>query len=137
MGSLALTSPTSLARKRLAVLNASRNCGLTSRRTTSKIPLTSNFSPPTKRWLGFRYRPHPCLRHGQVSLRSLVIRSDCQEYSTSGTDKTKILRQGGPERTKKKITILHLHYPSYVPNIIIMYYKIFGHYLDKIIRFYQ
>ena len=39
--------------KRLAVLNASRNFGLTSRRTNSKIPLTSNFSPPTKRWLRF------------------------------------------------------------------------------------
>merc|ERR1712203_953505 len=116
--SLALTSPTSLARKRLAVLNASRNCGLTSRRTTSKIPLTSNFSPPTKRWLRFRYRPHPCLRHGQVSLRSLVIRSDRQEYSTSGTDKTKILRQGGPERTKKKyptfkMTFIPLTYLTY------------------------
>ena len=26
---------------------------------------------------------------------------------------------------------------SYVPNLYIMYYKIFGPYLDKIIRFYQ
>merc|ERR1719203_92351 len=60
------------------------------------------FTPRQKDGKGFRYRSHPCLRHGQVSLRSLVIRSDRQEYSTSGTDKTKILRQGGPERTKKK-----------------------------------
>merc|ERR1712212_545055 len=31
----------------------SRNCGLTSRRTTCKIPTTSNTSLPTKRWLRF------------------------------------------------------------------------------------
>merc|ERR1712203_694891 len=116
MGSLALTSPTSLARKRLAVLNASRNCGLTSRRTTSKIPLTSNFSPPTKRWLRFSVPTASVPSHGQVSLRSLVIRSDRQEYSTSGTDKTKILRQGGPERRKYptfKMTFIPLTYLTY------------------------
>merc|ERR1711971_871876 len=116
MGSLALTSPTSLARKRLAVLNASRNCGLTSRRTTSKIPLTSNFSPPTKRWLGFRYRPHPCLRHGQVSLRSLVIRSDCQEYSTSGTDKTKKSCAKGDQREQRR------KYPTFTMTFIPLTY---------------
>merc|ERR1712051_499653 len=80
------------------------------------------FHPRQKDGKGFRYRSHPCLRHGQVSLRSLVIRSDRQEYSTSGT-----------ERTKKKLSFIYNDiYPSYVPNIIIMYYKIFGPYLDKI-----
>merc|ERR1712008_663772 len=48
--SSALTSPRLLAKKRPAVLNASSNCGLTSRRTTSKTPKTSNSSTPTKRW---------------------------------------------------------------------------------------
>merc|ERR1712113_739596 len=37
--------------------------------------LTNNSSPPTKRWLRFSFRSHPCLRHGQAPLRSLVIRS--------------------------------------------------------------
>merc|ERR1711935_1289051 len=48
--SSALTSPRLLAKKRPAVLNASSNCGLTSKRTTSKTPKTSNSSTPTKRW---------------------------------------------------------------------------------------
>merc|ERR1712238_322668 len=38
-------------------------------------------------------------------LRSLVIRSDRQEYSTSGTDKKKSCAKGGPERKKKKIPL--------------------------------
>merc|ERR1712109_290482 len=43
----------SLARRRLAVPNASRNCGPTSRKTTCRIPTTSSTSPPTKRWQRF------------------------------------------------------------------------------------
>merc|ERR1712210_248046 len=42
-----------VGKKRPAVLNASSNCGLTSRKTTSKTPKTSNFSTPTKRWQRF------------------------------------------------------------------------------------
>merc|ERR1711971_448726 len=41
------------ARTRPAVPNASNSCGLTSRKTTSKIPKTSSTSPPTRRWLRF------------------------------------------------------------------------------------
>merc|ERR1719150_3256844 len=43
----------SLARKKPAVPNASKNCGPTSRKTTCRIPTTSSTSPPTKRWLRF------------------------------------------------------------------------------------
>jgi len=35
------------------VLNVSNNCGLTSRKTTSKTPKTNNFSTLTKRWQRF------------------------------------------------------------------------------------
>merc|ERR1712107_750062 len=50
---LSAASLTLLAKKRPAALNALSNCGLISRRTTSKTPRTSNFSTPTKRWLRF------------------------------------------------------------------------------------
>merc|ERR1711988_1399728 len=43
----------SLVRRKPAVPNASKNCGLTSRKTTCRIPTTSSTSPPTKRWLRF------------------------------------------------------------------------------------
>merc|ERR1712223_693570 len=51
--SLALTSPTLLAKKRLAVLNASNNFGHTSRRTISRTPKTNNSSTPTRKWQRF------------------------------------------------------------------------------------
>merc|ERR1712109_430553 len=53
MGSSALTSPTLLAKKRLAVLNASNNFGHTSRRTISRTPKTNNSSTPTRKWQRF------------------------------------------------------------------------------------
>merc|ERR1712224_863347 len=64
--SSALTSPTLLAKKRLAVLNASNNFGHTSRRTISRTPKTNNSSTPTRKWQRFLEGPHPCLRYGQV-----------------------------------------------------------------------
>merc|ERR1712244_175615 len=42
-----------VGKKEASPLNALSNCGLISRRTTSKTPRTSNFSTPTKRWLRF------------------------------------------------------------------------------------
>merc|ERR1712156_71744 len=71
--SLALTSLTLLAKKRLAVLNASNNFGHISRRTISRTPKTNNSSTPTRNGKGFWKRPHPCLRYGQVPFRSLVL----------------------------------------------------------------
>merc|ERR1712223_2011609 len=53
MGSSVLSSLTSSAKKRPAVLNVSNNCGLTSRKTTSKTPKTNNFSTLTKKWQRF------------------------------------------------------------------------------------
>merc|ERR1711988_891411 len=43
----------SLARRKPAVPNASKNCGPTSRKTTCRTPTTSSTSLPTKRWLRF------------------------------------------------------------------------------------
>merc|ERR1712008_152372 len=56
-----LTKPTKLSadllplsvKTRPAVPNASNSCGLTSRKTTSKTPKTSNTLPPTRRWPRF------------------------------------------------------------------------------------
>merc|ERR1712203_314572 len=42
-----------LARRKPQEPNALSSSGLTSRRTTSKIQKTNNFSPPTKRWQRF------------------------------------------------------------------------------------
>ena len=71
---------------------------------------------------GFRYRPHPCLRHGQVSLRSLVIRSDRQEYSTSGTDKTKNPAPRGTRENKEENNIIILHSnDSFIPLTYLTY----------------
>merc|ERR1712227_814172 len=53
MGSSARTLLPSLARRKPAVPNASKNCGPTSRKTTCRIPTTSSTSPPTKRWQRF------------------------------------------------------------------------------------
>merc|ERR1711962_436759 len=43
----------SLARRKPAVPNASKNCGPTSRKTTCRTPITSSTSPLTKRWQRF------------------------------------------------------------------------------------
>merc|ERR1711997_918854 len=51
--SSALTSLKSLAKKRLAVLNASSNFGHTSRRTISRTPKTNNSSTLTRKWQRF------------------------------------------------------------------------------------
>ena len=48
-----LTLLISSARRKPPEPNASSNCGLTSRRTTSKIQKTNNSSPQTKRWPRF------------------------------------------------------------------------------------
>ena len=90
--------------KRLAVLNASRNFGLTSRRTNSKIPLTSNFSPPTKRWLRFSV-PIATVPSAWPSFSPLT----CHKKWLPGilniwNQQKEILRQWGPEKTKKKIS---------------------------------
>merc|ERR1711997_505521 len=53
MGSSVLSSLILSAKRRPAVLNALSNCGLTSRKTTSKTPKTNNFSTLTKRWQRF------------------------------------------------------------------------------------
>merc|ERR1712156_1106174 len=53
MGSSALSSPTSLDKKKLAAPNALSNSGLTLRRTTSKILPTNSSLLPTKRWPRF------------------------------------------------------------------------------------
>merc|ERR1712193_360501 len=53
MGSSARTLLPLLARRKPAVPNASKNCGLTSRKTTCRTPTTSSTSPPTKRWQRF------------------------------------------------------------------------------------
>merc|ERR1711956_211138 len=74
-------------------------------------PANKQFFTPDKKMAKVRYRPHPCLRHGQVSLRSLVIRSDRQEYSTSGNDKKNPAPKGDQREKKEEntiITILHL-----------------------------
>merc|ERR1712223_822997 len=53
MGSSVLSSLILSAKRRPAVLNALSNCGLTSRKTTSKTPKTNNFSTLTKKWQRF------------------------------------------------------------------------------------
>merc|ERR1712156_991493 len=53
LSSSALISQPSLALMKPAVPNESNSFGLTSRRTTCKIPTTSSTSPPTKRWQRF------------------------------------------------------------------------------------
>merc|ERR1712008_582484 len=103
---------TSVARKRLAVLNASRNCGLTSRRTTSKIPLTSNFSPPTKRWLRFSV-PTASVPSAWPSFSPLTCHKKRPARNTQHLEPTKKNpAPKGDQREKKEentiVTTLHL-----------------------------
>merc|ERR1712083_41706 len=58
-------------KRRPAVLNVSNNCGLISRKTTSKTPKTNNFSTLTKRWPSSS--PLTCLKLiGRVFLHTLI-----------------------------------------------------------------
>merc|ERR1712113_687916 len=100
--------------------------------------LTNNSSPPTKRWLRFRFRSHPCLRHGQAPLRSLVIRSGVASkkkekfpkngvflnfsYITQHLESEIYARHGGPDKMKKKYSTFMtttLLLCTLVPNLYI------------------
>merc|ERR1711956_200850 len=76
--------------------------GLTSRRTTSKIPLTSNFSPPTKRWLRFSV-PTASVPSAWPSFSPLTCHKKCPARNTQHLEPTKKNpAPKGDQRKKKK-----------------------------------